>query len=252
MSGQRQAAPPEWLRPDWPAAGRVRALSTTRHGGVSAAPYATFNVGDHVGDDPAAVAANRARLRACLPGEPCWLRQVHGTRVVEAQPGQPAPEADAAFTRVPGVVLAIQAADCLPVLLAARDGSVIAAAHAGWRGLSGGVIENALAAMQVDPAAVQAWLGPAIGQDAYQVGGEVEAHFTWADPRAAAAFRPDPVQPGRYRMDLYALARQRLAASGVGAIHGGGFCTATDAGRFFSYRRDGPTGRMASLLWIGP
>lgn len=243
--------PPEWIVPQWPVPPRVRAFATTRAGGVSQGVHAGFNVGDAVQDDPARVAANRARLRAVLPAEPCWLRQVHGTRVVraEAQAGQ-LPEADASVTRQPGVVLAIQTADCLPLLLAARDGSVVAAAHAGWRGLASGVIESALQSMDVPAGEVVAWMGPCIGPGAYQVGGDVHASFTWAHPDAASAFVPDAEAPGKYRMDMYALARQRLTGMGVTSIHGGGFCTYSDPQRFYSYRRDGQTGRMATLLWL--
>ncbi len=246
-------APSDWIVPQWPVPARVRAYATTRAGGVSQGEHAGFNVGDAVKDDAACVATNRARLRALLPGEPCWLRQVHGTQVVRAQAQAGLlPEADASFTRQPGVVLAIQTADCLPVLLAARDGSVVAAAHAGWRGLASGVIENALQSMQVPAGEVVAWLGPCIGAAAYQVGGDVHASFTWAHPDAASAFVPDAGAPGRYRMDLCALARQRLQGMGVASVHGGGFCTWSEPQRFYSYRRDGQTGRMATVLWLQP
>jgi YfiH family protein len=243
--------PPRWIIPQWPVPARVRALSTTRAGGASGGPYSSFNVGTAVGDDPASVAANRALLRDLLPAEPSWLRQVHGTRLVDAAslaPGE-VPEADAAVTRTPGMVLAIQAADCMPVLLAHREGKVIAAAHAGWRGLSGGVIENAVAGMDVPAGDIVAWLGPAISGPSYEVGEDVRQAFLAADPHAAAGFAAG-AQPGKYWLDLYALARQRLQRLGVASVHGGGFCTLKDSERFYSYRRDGATGRMATLLWL--
>lgn len=245
--------PAQWIVPPWPAPARVRALSTTRHGGHSLGPHAGFNVGMAVGDEPARVAANRALLRALLPSEPRWLRQVHGIRVVDAAAlaeGE-VPEADAAVTRAPGVVLAIQAADCMPVLLAARDGQVIAAAHAGWRGLCGGVIEHAVNGMQVPAGEILAWLGPAISGPSYEVGEDVRQAFLDADPQAACGFSAGKA-PGRFQLDLYALARQRLARLGVAAVHGGGFCTLSERERFFSYRRDGVTGRMVTLLWLEP
>lgn len=238
---------PVCLVPDWPAPAQVRALITTRAGGASVGPYASLNLADHVGDDPAAVRANRARLRALLPTEPVWLEQVHGTDVLRVETGG-ARRADAAVSRAPGTVCAVLTADCLPVLLADRAGTVVAAAHAGWRGLSAGVLERTVVAMDTDPGQLLAWLGPAIGPDAFQVGDEVRAAFLAADAAAAAAFRPDG--PGKWRADLYALARQRLARAGVQAVYGGGLCTFSDPGRFFSYRRDGTTGRMASLIWL--
>lgn len=238
---------PVCLVPDWPVPARVRALITTRAGGTSVGPYASLNLADHVGDDPAAVRANRARLRALLPAEPVWLEQVHGTDVLCVETGG-ARRADAAVSRTPGTVCAVLTADCLPVLLADRAGTVVAAAHAGWRGLCAGVLERTVAAMDTDPGQLLAWLGPAIGPEAFQVGDEVRAAFLAVDAAAAAAFRPDG--PGKWRADLYALARQRLARAGVQARYGGGLCTFSDPGRFFSYRRDGTTGRMASLIWL--
>ena len=243
--------PPQWIVPQWEAPLRVRALSTTRHGGVSRGKYAGFNVGVAVGDDPAQVAANRAQLRALLPGEPFWLKQVHGTRVAEAgstQADAEPVEADASVTRSPGTVLVIQAADCMPVLLAARSGDVIAAAHAGWRGLAAGVIENVVAAMGVAPGEIAAWLGPAIGGASYEVGQDVHDAFASHDPAAALAFTARG--GSKYFVDLYALARQRLAGLGVTSVHGGNWCTHGDAERFYSYRRDGVTGRMATLIWL--
>ena len=225
--------------------------------GASAGAFADFNLGSHVGDDAGAVAANRARLRGVLPAEPVWLNQVHGTLVIDvpaaSQSGEAVmhavpPEADAAVTRAPGTVLAILTADCLPVLLCDRSGSVVAVAHAGWRGLAAGVIENAVCAMAVPASGIMAWLGPAIGPAAYEVGADVADAFTGNDPGAAAAFAPRA--HGMFLADLYALARRRLAQLGVAQVSGGEACTYGDAARFYSHRRDGRTGRMASLIWI--
>jgi polyphenol oxidase len=238
-----------WLTPDWDAPAGVAALVTTRAGGVSAAPYASCNLGTHVGDDPAAVHANRAALRALLPSDPCWLEQVHGVAVAELT--EPAaldavpPRADAAFTRARGVVCAVLTADCMPVVLAAIDGSVVGVAHAGWRGLANGVIEACVAAMGARE--LVAYLGPTISGPAYEVGPEVRAAFAARSPAAASAFTANAA--GRFQCDLYALARDRLAALGVQRIAGGAFCTAREPARFFSYRRDGRTGRMAALVW---
>lgn len=237
------------ILPDWPAPAPVRSLMTTRAGGVSAAPWASFNLGDHVGDDPVHVAANRARLRRQLPAEPDWLRQVHSARVVElGRASVPVPEADAAFTREPGRVCAVLTADCLPVLFCDRAGSTVAAAHAGWRGLAGGVLEATVAAMRTPPADIIVWLGAAIGPQAFEVGDDVRDAFSAADPAAAGAFVAHAA-PGKWLADIYALARIRLGRMGVTAIHGGGRCTFTESGHFYSYRRDGVTGRMASLIW---
>lgn len=257
-----------WILPDWPGPPNVRAVTTTREG-PSRSPYG-FNVGTRCGDDPAAVAKNRVFLHEVLylPSDPRWLQQVHGTRVVtfdsavqydELLPQDPEtggasqtpePHADAAVTRSPGVVLAIQTADCLPVLLAADDGSEIAAAHAGWRGLSAGVLENTLAAMRTPPPNIIAWLGPAIAARSYEVGDEVRAAFLAHDAAAGAAFVA--TRPGHWSCDLYELARQRLRAAGISCIAGGGFDTSSDP-RLHSYRRDGTnSGRMASLAWMLP
>lgn len=237
------------ILPDWPAPARVNSLTTTRDGGTSAAPWTSFNLGDHVGDDPVHVAANRARLRRHLPAEPGWLRQVHSARVVELG-REPTPEADASFTRTPGRVCAVLTADCLPVLFCDRAGSIVAAAHAGWRGLAGGVLEATVAAMQVPPADIIAWLGPAIGPQAFEVGDDVRDAFTVQDPATAAAFAPHAA-PGKSLADIYALARIRLGVLGIQSIHGGGHCTFFESAHFYSYRRDGVTGRMASLIWLG-
>ena len=234
--------------PDWPAPERVKSLMTTRAGGVSAPPWDSLNLGDHVGDDSAAVAANRACLRERLPAEPGWLKQVHSARVVELGRDS-AREADAAVTRAPGLVCAVLTADCLPVLFCDRAGSVVAAAHAGWRGLAEGVLEATVAAMQVPPAEVIAWLGAAIGPDAFEVGDEVRQAFVGRHPEAAAAFVPQAA-PGKWRADIYQLARIRLGHTGVQAVYGGGRCTFSEAETFYSYRREGVTGRMAALVWF--
>jgi uncharacterized protein, YfiH family len=238
----------ELILPDWPAPAKVRALSTTRAGGVSAGPYASLNLGDHVGDDPAAVAENRARVRNRLPAEPLWLKQVHLADVADADSASGVPEADASVARQPGKACAVLTADCLPLLLCDRAGAVVAAAHAGWRGLAGGVIEAAVEAMKVSPGEVLAWLGPAIGPAAFEVGGEVRDAFLAFDPAAAAAFVAR--ENGKWLADIFHLARLRLGKIGVTAVYGGGVCTYSDAERFYSYRRDGATGRMASLIWI--
>jgi polyphenol oxidase len=240
----------EWLRPAWPAPARVRSLVTTRMGGISLPPYDSLNLGHHVGDAPERVAHNRAVLRQYLPAEPLWLSQVHGTTVVEAADvrGAAPVQADAIVARQRHEVCAIMTADCLPVLLTDTAGSVVGAAHAGWRGLCGGVIEAAVARMGVSPAQVMAYLGPAIGPAAFEVGPEVRAAFLQHDLAAASAFQQGAGD--RWLADIYQLARQRLQALGVAQVYGGGDCTVTDAARFFSYRRDGETGRMAALIWI--
>ncbi|HQT71691.1 MAG TPA: peptidoglycan editing factor PgeF [Thiobacillus sp.] len=219
---------------------------TTREGGVSYAPWASFNLGDHVGDDLAHVAANRARLRQGLPSEPGWLKQVHSASVVETGAG--VPQADASITRQAGTVSVVLTADCLPVLFCDRAGSVVAAAHAGWRGLADGVLEATVAAMKVPPADILAWMGAAIGPQTFEVGDEVRQVFVAQHPQAAAAFVAHA--SGKWLADIYLLARIRLQGIGVQAIYGGGNCTFTDSERFFSYRRDGVTGRMASLIWL--
>lgn len=238
----------DFIVPVWTAPPGVRALSTTRVGGVSAAPWHSFNLGDHVGDDARAVAANRALLRRALPAEPVWLNQVHGTRCIDAATARPGSEADASFTRQRGVVCAVLTADCLPVLLCDEAATVVGIAHAGWRGLAAGVIEAAVAAMQLPGGELMAWLGPAIGPQAFEVGGEVRERFVAHDAQAVAAFVTAP--SGKWRCDIYALARQRLRALGVRRVAGADSCTVADSKRFFSYRRDGATGRMASLIWL--
>lgn len=239
-----------WIVPDWPAPPGVRSVTTTREapGRDSRSPFG-FNVGTRCGDDPEAVAQNRVFLRdnLLLPSDPRWLRQVHGTRV-EVQSAHDEPEADAAVSRTPGRVLAIQTADCLPVLFCNDEGNEIGAAHAGWRGLSAGVLENTLTAMHAPRENIIAWLGPAIAAQSYEVGDEVREAFLAHDAAAASAFTA--TRPGHWLCDLYGLARQRLRAVGVTRIFGGGFDTFTDP-RLHSYRRDGAnSGRMVSLIWI--
>ena len=253
------------LHADWPAPPGVHGFTTLRHGaGGSQPPFDRFNLGNlHAadGDEPAVVRANRAELvrRFGLPAAPRWLRQVHGTQVLrfDAEAGAASageghgavaePEADASVTSAPGVVLAILSADCLPVVLAAEDGGEVGAAHAGWRGLAAGVLEQTVAAMHAPAKDLIAWLGPAAGPQAYEVSADVFEAFVAHDPRAAAAFAA--TRPGYWRVDLYALARQRLAAAGVERVHGGGLCTISDPQRFYSHRRDARTGRMATLVW---
>lgn len=247
---------PSLLEIDWALPRGVRAAFTTRLGGASAAPWDSFNLATHVGDDAAHVAANRARLRTLLdlPDEPGWLNQVHGHTVadLDATPrGAPPPTADAAIAGAPGRACVIMVADCLPVLFASRDGARIGAAHAGWRGLAAGVLEDTVQALGVAPAQLSAWLGPAISQPHFEVGAEVRAAFVSGDAGASAYFEANA--RGRFQCDLAGLARRRLTALGVGAISGGGWCTFADPERFYSHRRDaqarGSSGRLAALVW---
>ncbi|HKS13256.1 MAG TPA: peptidoglycan editing factor PgeF [Pseudomonas sp.] len=237
------------LFPDWPAPASVRACVTTRAGGISLPPYDSFNLGDHVGDEPAAVAENRRRLSEHFAIQPAWLKQVHGLHVADADPSTVS-EADASWTSTPGIACTVMTADCLPVLFCDRAGTRVAAAHAGWRGLAGGVLEATLDALAVPPEEVLVWLGPAIGPQAFEVGLEVRDAFTAVHPEAAAAF-VEGERPGKLMADIYALARLRLAARGVNAVYGGGLCTVSDS-RFFSYRRTPQGGRFASLVWLAP
>lgn len=242
------------IHPDWPAPSNIRAVCSTRAGGASQPPWASLNVGDHVGDAPSDVLENRITLaKACgLPADAFgWLSQVHGTEVVSLPAGAATmvPEADASFTRVTGKACTILTADCLPVILCDQQGTTVAAAHAGWRSLCGGVLENLVASMAVPGSGLMAWLGPAIGPRAFEVGPEVKAAFIAQTPLAEAAFNASGAREGRYMADIYLLAQQRLEKLGVTNIYGGDFCTVTDSQRFYSYRRDGQTGRMATVVW---
>lgn len=244
---------PDW--PDLPA--RVGALSTTRRGGVSPASYddgsgaGGLNLGMHVMDSPLLVQENRGVLRTALPAEPAWLEQVHGTDIVDAARLVDIPQADASFTTASNTVCVIMTADCLPVLFCDRLGSVVAAAHAGWRGLAAGILEKTVARMRAAGAdEVTTWLGPAIGPEYFEVGAEVRQAFVAHDPNASNAFKPIAERDGKYLADIYALARIRLRHAGVQSINGGAFCTFNEARRFYSYRRDKITGRMASLIWL--
>lgn len=239
--------PADWICPDWPVATHVRACVTTASFGNSQGDFAHFNLGDHVGDELASVQRNRTWLAQTLACTPVWLEQVHGVNVVQAQVGQQL-QADASFTREPGIACAIMTADCLPVLFAAQDGSCVAAAHAGWRSLVAGVLENTIAAMQMPPQNILAWLGPAIGAQVYEVGPEVREAFVAQHQQAGQAFIPS-TRAGHWLADLYQLARIRLAECGVTEVYGGGFCTLTDK-RFYSFRRQPTTGRFASLIWL--
>ncbi|MDI1254318.1 peptidoglycan editing factor PgeF [Thermomonas sp.] len=246
-----RAASTAWLDADWPAPPGVRALTTLRHGlGGSQAPFDALNLGLRCGDEPATVIENRQQLEAALalPSAPRWLHQVHGIEVA-IEPGVDEPEADASVTSTPGTVLAILTADCLPAIFAAQDGSEIAAAHAGWRGLADGMLEAAVAAMHTPADDIVAWLGPCAGSQVYEIGQEVFDAFVLRDARAASAFVA--TRPGHWRVDLHALARQRLANTGIAPnnIYGGGLCTISDPLRFFSHRRDQRSGRMATLVW---
>ena len=252
-----------WQPAEWPVPARVRAGHTLRRGGVSLGAWGDpaggggLNLGAQCGDDHALVEANRARLAARLPGEPVWLEQVHGVRVHRAEHmgnGVAIAATDASVTDRAGVVLAVLSADCLPVLLSNREGTVVGAAHAGWRGLAGGVIEGMVAAarrLAAPETQWLAWLGPAIGPTAFEVGDDVRDVFVAHSAQAGAAFLPGR-EPGKWQADLFLLARQRLAELGIGSVHGGGRCTVGDPGRYYSYRRDRTTGRLASLIWIDP
>ncbi|NNK32074.1 MAG: peptidoglycan editing factor PgeF [Xanthomonadales bacterium] len=235
---------PDWIVPDWPAPAGIRAISTTRSGGHSRGPYRSLNLGDRCGDDPRAVQRNRERLASALPEAPNWLKQVHGKRVVRhGEAAASSCEADAVLAWEPEAVCAVMTADCLPVLFCSRQGDRVAAAHAGWRGLAAGVLPATVSALDSPPGELLAWLGPAIGPARYEVGREVAEAFSGG---YAEAFRPSGE---RWLMDLYAIARIQLRHCGLEAIYGGEFCTYSEPDRFFSHRRDGATGRMASLVW---
>ncbi len=241
----------DFIIPNWPVPANVVALQTTRLGGVSGAPYASLNLGAHVNDDPIAVAKNRQLLSPYLPNEPVWVNQVHGIEVIDAAQSACLQNADASFTTKPNVVCVTMTADCLPVLLCDKAGTVVAAVHAGWRGLCDGVIEAAVNKLPVEHSEILAWLGPAIGPNAFEVGSEVMAQFIAKDAQAASAFQTNG---NKWLGDIYQIARQRLNYLGVTQIYGGSvnedFCTYTDATRFYSFRRDDVTGRMASLIWL--
>jgi polyphenol oxidase len=239
-----------WLTPEWPAPPTVRALSTLRTGGVSAMPYAALNLADHVGDEPAAVAANRSQLRSAadLPADPVWLNQVHGAQVADLDAGMAGGAADAAICRQPGRVCAILTADCLPILLADASGGAVAAVHAGWRGLAAGVIEGTVRELDVAPGDLMAWLGPAIGPQHFEVGAEVRDALLQGDPGGGGAFAPNA--RGRFMADLPQLARRRLVTLGISRIYGTDACTYAHSERYFSHRRDGRCGRQATLIWL--
>lgn len=237
----------DWLIPDWPAPVGIKACVTTRAGGLSVAPFDTFNLGDHVDDDPQAIAHNRSILTSSLTIQPAWLKQVHGIDVVEASPAQVL-QADASWSTTPGVACTIMTADCLPALFCNRQGTQVAAAHAGWRGLAAGVLEATVESFADGPSEILVWLGPAIGPQAFEVGPEVREAFMATHPETVEAFVAS-VNAGKFMADIYQLARLRLAARGVTAVYGGGLSTYTDE-RFFSYRRSVRTGRFASLVWI--
>jgi polyphenol oxidase len=240
----------EWISPDWPVPANVRVVSTLRGGGASQGSYASLNIAAHVGDDPDSVRENRRRLgeAAGLPCEPLWLEQVHGCDVVALDGRTGVPMADAAVATTAGRVCAVMTADCLPVVIADRAGTRVGVAHAGWRGLAGGVVQATVAALGGDPADLVAWLGPAIGRGAFEVGPEVRLAFVQRLPNAGSCFLAN--DNGRFQADLCGLARNVLGRAGVGSVHGGAWCTATERDRFFSFRRDGVTGRMATIAWL--
>ncbi|MDE9466522.1 purine nucleoside phosphorylase YfiH [Xenorhabdus bovienii] len=236
--------------PDWPQLDNVGACSTTRLGGVSLPPYDSLNLGNHVGDDSKCVERNRKLLveYAQLPQQPVWLEQVHGTRVINLD-GQPVKDnqADAVYTNMPGQVCAVMTADCLPVLFCAIAGDEIAAAHAGWRGLCTGVLENTVSRFSAKPEMIRAWLGPAIGPEKFEVGREVMDAFVVTNPELEQAFTP---YGNKFLVNIYLLAKLKLQSIGINEVFGGTACTATEERNFFSYRRDGNTGRMATLIWL--
>lgn len=241
-----------FIIPDWPAPANVSAIQTTRIGGVSLPPYASLNLGSHVNDDPLHVTRNRQLLNTIVPTEPVWLNQVHGIRVIDAAQSSCVEQADGSFTKNNHVVCVTMTADCLPVLLCDKAGTVVAAVHAGWRSLCDGVIEEAVKQMAVNNNDLMAWLGPAIGPDAFEVGAEVRAQFIENDTKAERAFKP---KEEKWLGNLYQIALQRLTNLGVTGVYGGNqekltWCTYTDKERFFSFRRDGNTGRMATMIWL--
>ena len=242
-------SPEHHIVPNWPAPANVKALQTTRHGGISTAPYASLNLGMHVGDAPLAVNRNRQSLAPLMPSEPVWLEQVHGTVVANADAAGCLIQADACIARQGGSVCVVMTADCLPVLLCDEDGTVVGAAHAGWKGLAAGVIEATVQAMDVAPHKLMAWLGPAISQANFEVGGEVREAFISHLPQATEAFITHGSE-GKYLADIYLLAHQRLNALGITRVSGGGRCTYAEEDTFYSYRRDNVTGRMGTFIWL--
>ena len=249
MEAEQQS--PGFITPVWPAPANVHALTTLRTGGHSSAPYSSFNLAAHTGDNAETVNRNRALLHQHfkLPAEPVWLQQVHSNRIVTADPGETGAEADGSWTSSAGYVCVVMTADCLPVLICNQQGSKVAAVHAGWRGLHAGVVTNAIRMLESDPEELMVWLGPAIGPQAFEVGAEVLRAFTDANTENTSAFRQTDDQ--HWLCDLYLLARIELSSQGITSVFGGSECTFTDEGRFYSYRRDGSTGRMASLIWLG-
>lgn len=239
------------IRPNWQVPSTIQAFTTVRTGGVSQAPFDSFNLGDHVGDDATAVQRNREMLVANfgLPHSPLYLTQTHSTRVIRLPYTGTNLEADAVYTNQPNQVCLIMTADCLPALFVSRDGKEIAAAHAGWRGLCDGVLENTVAEFACPTSEISVWLGPAIGAKAFQVGEEVIEQFCAFDPQAKEAFVADPTTSGKFLGNLYQIAKQRLNKLGITEISGGEHCTYTETDKFFSYRREGKTGRMATLIW---
>lgn len=237
------------ITPSWPAPDNVHAYTTTRSGGVSGPPYHSLNLAHHVGDKPEAVLENRIRLHRSLslPSEPSWLEQVHGKEVISANKGQ-GQRGDASIASKPGPVCAILTADCLPLLLCDRQGTRVAAVHVGWRGLAAGIIKATVSVLQVPGENLLAWLGPAIGPKVFEVGTEVKQIFLNQNRRSASAFRTHG--QNRWLADIYQLARLHITSLGIRSIYGGQYCTVTDPDRFYSYRRDGKTGRMATLIWL--
>lgn len=237
----------DWLVADWPVPRLVKAVSTFRSGGTSSEPFRSFNLGDHVGDNLSCVLENRARLKQelDLPNNPIWLHQVHGAKVIQATPDLTYKTADASYTREKNVVCAVMTADCLPILLADPQGTCIAVVHGGWRGLLAGVIQNTIETLKVKD--LVAWLGPAIGPEVFEVGQEVRDAFVGKEKSLVSAFKKNNNE--RWKADIYQIARMLLKIGGVKQVFGGEFCTYTDADHFFSYRRDGRTGRMATLIW---
>ena len=236
-----------FIIPNWPTPKNVKALQTNRHSGASLAPYHSLNLGSHVNDNPMHVAQNRQLLSQYLPSEPVWLNQVHGINVVDAAQTDCVPDADASFTTRKNVVCVTMTADCLPILVCDTAGTTIASIHAGWRSLCDGVIEATIAKMQINSSDLLAWLGPAIGPNTFEVGAEVRAQFVAKDAKAELAFKK---HGDKYLADIYQIATQRLNNLGVKQIYGGDRCTFTDKDQFFSFRRDGATGRMATLIWL--